>query len=168
MFIHWAGFLGAWLLDAGPLYQAAIELMEDAEQSSDIQESMRDAPVVEQVSRWWWLFPPAYFILRRRSSTRQQAALFRTMTSEQRRRMLTFVNKAGGWMTVAAGAFLIALKETWELTEVSHWPAWLFWVLAFVLAVASIWNAGVRLARSNDILRSYDEGTEAAGSRGPA
>jgi hypothetical protein len=158
VFIHWCGFIGAWLLVAGPLYQAAIELMEDAEQADDIQQSMRDAPVVEQVSRLWWLFPPAYFLLRRRASKRQQAALFRALTPDQRRRFLTFVNKAGGWMTVAAGAFLIALKETWELTEVSHWPAWVFWALAVVLAIASIGNAAVRVSRGNDILKAFDDG----------
>jgi hypothetical protein len=160
IFIHWCGFLGAWLLVAGPLYQAAIELLEDAEQSEDIQQSMRDAPVVEKVSRLWWIFPPAYFLLRRRASKKQQDAVFRTLTADQRRRTLTFVNKAGGWMTVAAGASLIALKETWELTEVSHWPAWTFWALAFVLAVASIWNAGVRVSRSRDILKAYDVADE--------
>ena len=160
IFIHWCGFLGAWLLVAGPLYQAAIELMEDAEQSEDIQESMRDAPVVEEVSRWWWLFPPAYLLLRRRASKKQQDAIFRTMNADQRRRMMTFINKAGGWITVAAGAFLIALKETWELTEASHWPAWLFWVLGFVLAIASIWNAGVRVSRSHDILKAYEDADE--------
>jgi hypothetical protein len=32
------------------------------------------------------------------------------------------------WFYVAAGAFLIAVKETWELHESYEWPVWAFWL----------------------------------------
>lgn len=36
------------------------------------------------------------------------------------------IQKATGWFIVAAGALLLATKETWELAEASEWPAWAF------------------------------------------
>ena len=35
---------------------------------------------------------------------------------------VTFMNKATAWFYVASGAFLIALKETYELVEGHEWP----------------------------------------------
>ena len=36
--------------------------------------------------------------------------------------IVRYMNIARGWMLVGAGAFLIALKETWELVEHQEWP----------------------------------------------
>jgi hypothetical protein len=61
--IAWCGFLGAWLLVAGPLDQA-----------------------------------------------------------------VTVKDILNAWLYVAAGASLIAVKETWELHESYEWPEWTFWL----------------------------------------
>ena len=166
VFIHWAGFIGAWLLVAGPLYQAAVELVEDAIQAEDIRESAHGAPPVDEVSLWWWLLPPVYYVKRRNASKRQRDAMMRMMTPEQRTRALILVNKAGGWLTVAAGAFLIALKETGELAELNHWPALVYVVIILVLAVASVWNAVERIRHGRALLAAY-EAEEAAAAGEP-
>ena len=42
---------------------------------------------------------------------------------------LNFRDVLNGWAYVAAGAALIAVKETWELHEAYEWPEWVFWAL---------------------------------------
>ena len=51
--------------------------------------------------------------------------------------LVRFINKATGWLYVALGALLIAVKETWELVEYNEWPTWLFWVLIVADAAPS-------------------------------
>jgi hypothetical protein len=64
-----AGFFGAWLLFAGPLYQANLELRaEDVE--VDRIRAAKEAPAPDEVSKGWWLVPPVHRVLRRR---RQEA-----------------------------------------------------------------------------------------------
>jgi hypothetical protein len=51
--------------------------------------------------------------------------------SRSRRRspaaFLTVKDILNAWLYVAAGAALIAVKETWELHESYEWPEWAFW-----------------------------------------
>ena len=42
---------------------------------------------------------------------------------------LTIKDVLSAWLYVAAGASLIAVKETWELHETYGWPEWAFWLL---------------------------------------
>jgi hypothetical protein len=62
--IAWAGFLGAWLLVAGPLYQGAIELREEDVDREGIQASTARIPRPELPSRSW-LLPPVMYLIRR-------------------------------------------------------------------------------------------------------
>ena len=62
------------------------------------------------------------------------------------------MNKATGWFIVAAGALLLATKETWELVEQFEWPVWLFWVLVVVVFILCVANAAARMNNSNKIL----------------
>ena len=41
---------------------------------------------------------------------------------------LTLKDILNAWLYVAAGASLIAVKETWELHESYEWPEWAFWL----------------------------------------
>ena len=103
--IAWCGFLGAWLLVAGPLDQAVREV-EDVEFEQDaIAEAMRGEDL---------------------------AALF------------TFRDVIGAW---AAGAALIAVKETWELHEAYEWSEWVFSALIVVMAVLCVASTRSRLLR---------------------
>lgn len=57
-----------------------------------------------------------------------------------------------GWLFVAAGAFFIAVKETWELAEHYHWPHVVFWLLLAVMLAAGTFNTAARVRRTNRLL----------------
>ena len=62
--IAWVGFLGAWLLVAGPLYQGAIELVEEDIDREAIAETTASVPRPDPPSPWWWLLPPVMYLIR--------------------------------------------------------------------------------------------------------
>ena len=107
-----AGAVGAWLLFAGPLLQAAFELRDETDHQRAIEPG-RDRG--GSVSAWWWLLPPVaiwrHHRLRQQFRRRQLAQ----MSEEELRQALSFSNMATAWLLVASGALLIALKETWEI-----------------------------------------------------
>jgi len=154
--LHWAGFVGAWLLVAGPLFQASLELREEAFDREEFAATMATVPPAAPTSAWWWLLPPVAYLLRRRRSKAMRDAVLVAMSPAQRSQFIGFQNKAHGWFAVAGGAFLIALKETGELIDLYELPAWVFWVAIFVLAVAVLaWN-GLTYARSDAALHIDD------------
>jgi hypothetical protein len=150
--IHWAGFIGAWLLVAGPLLQGAIELR-DEELDREVFEAVKGkVEYPAPISRWWWLLPPVYYVLNKRRSDAFRRATMGVLTVEQRRQFVGFTNKATGWFTVAGGAFLIFLKEAWELSELYELPLWIYIVVVTVLAIAAIANTITRLSKSDEIV----------------
>jgi hypothetical protein len=50
--IAWCGFFGAWLLVAGPVYQAALELQEQDIERERLQEATAQVPAPDPVSAW--------------------------------------------------------------------------------------------------------------------
>jgi hypothetical protein len=145
--IAWVGFLGAWLLVAGPLYQGALELLEEDIDREGIDASIARVPRPDPPSPWWWLFPPAMYLIRRhRGNAFRQAALAQ-LTQAQRDQATSFVNKATGWFTVALGAALLAVEQTWQVINRQHWAAWLFWILIIVMPGVSVLNTAVRMTR---------------------
>lgn len=145
--IAWSAFLGGWLLVAGPMYQGALELREEGERFADLRSVAARRPTVSGVSRWWWLLPPVAIVKERRRRARVQREVMKALTADQRRTLATFANKAKGWFIVTGGAFFIALKETWHLHELYHWPLWTYVVLVLVPLVLSFTHTsrGVRL-----------------------
>jgi hypothetical protein len=103
----------------------------------------------------------AFVKSRRRSHTYQQAVL-RAMTVEQRTQVVGFGNKATGWFFVAGGAFLIFLKETWELVELYELADWVFWVTVVLLAILAVVNTVARLGRSDEMVHVDDPDYAAA------
>jgi hypothetical protein len=155
--IAWCGFLGAWLLVAGSVYQAAVELgdeeleREDLEHlRSDVEHGADGAP--PRIPAWWWLFPPVLYVKHRRRDKVMRTLMLARLTLEQTELVLDFVNKATGWVLVGLGGFLIASKETWELREHYEWPIWPFWLLIVCMAGLCLANAAVRMQRSQDII----------------
>ena len=56
--IAWCGFLGAWLLVAGPLDQAVREIEETGFEHEALEEAKGRVEEPAPVSRWWLLLPP--------------------------------------------------------------------------------------------------------------
>ncbi|MCU1529332.1 MAG: hypothetical protein JWP75_3095 [Frondihabitans sp.] len=151
------GALGAWLLVAGPVYQGALELREeeiDQEKINAVASSLDPEP---KPSSWWWFLPPVALIKRRGWTTRQREAMVHAMDPEQVRQMVTFLNKANGWFAVAAGASLIAIKETWEFVELVRWPDYVTWVIVVLALGICIGNVIYQMARAGRVLASTEE-----------
>jgi hypothetical protein len=128
----WAGVIGTWLLFAGPLYQAALELGEEAEAVKDVagghdfsggrsgaksRDGQRARNRQNRHSAWWWLFPPAKMYFAWREQQRARADAIGSLTPQQSQAMAGFMSKATGWMLVAAGGWAMLLKETTEFIE---------------------------------------------------
>ena len=152
--IAWAGFLGAWLLVAGPLYQGAIELHEEDIDRDGIEASAARVPRPGPPSPWWWLLPPVMYLIRRHRSDAYRRAPLAQLTQAQRELFTRFVNKATGWFTVAIGASLLAADQTWQVIERYRWPAWLFWLLILVMLGASVLNTALRMSHDARTARS--------------
>ena len=45
--VYWVGFIGAWLLFVGPVYQSALELREEEEARVSMQKALESAPPPE-------------------------------------------------------------------------------------------------------------------------
>ncbi|WP_213813799.1 hypothetical protein [Glaciihabitans sp. dw_435] len=151
------GALGAWLLLAGPLYQAALELREQEVDRDGIEAVSSTVAAADPVSPWWWLLPPVAYILHQRSAREHRRALMEAMGPDQIRQTVEFLNKANGWLIVAAGAFLIAVKETYELVELVEWPIAVFWVLVVVLPLICFAYVIFRFAWTGRMLRKDED-----------
>jgi hypothetical protein len=160
--IIWARFAGAWLLVAGPLYQGSVELAEldvDREGIEGVKASAIQA-AQDPPSPWWWLLPPVMYVLHRRWTRTFRQATYAQLTDSQREQLTSFVSKATGWFTVAAGAALLAAGETWAVIEHYEWPVWVFWLLLVIMLAAALLNTALR--------RIGDERTRHPGGAEPA
>ncbi|GAB2710355.1 hypothetical protein [Nocardia thraciensis] len=144
------GAVGAWLLVAGPLHQATIELREQG--LTDRTSFPAELLGPQHISPWWWLLPPVAYWKQHRERERTKQLALRTMSTEQIQRMLAFSNTALGWLFVAAGATLIAIKETYELVEIAHWPQVWTWVIVVAALLFAVGNAALQTSRTRHIL----------------
>lgn len=131
--IAWCGFVGAWLLVAGPLYQGVLELREEDADRLDAGPVSPSIAPPPPPSVWWWFLPPVMLVLRRRRSTEYHRTVLTTLTPGQRAHRQRFIRKATGWFVVALGGSFIAVKETWELTERNESPEFVFPALLLVM-----------------------------------
>ena len=113
----WCGFLSAWLLVLGPVYQAILEIHAEEDASERMRTLTNKVPPPPKVSNWWWLLPPAHMIQRHRQRNRQRELMIGIMTAEDHEVLGRFSNLAAGWMFVGLGGYLLAVKETWDLIE---------------------------------------------------
>jgi hypothetical protein len=145
--IAWCGFLGAWLLVAGPLDQAVREVEEVDFEQDAIAEAASKVEGPAQISAWWLLLPPVWYLLRRRRESEYRHRVAEKMRDEDLAALFTFRDVIGAWAYVAAGAALIAVKETWELHEAYEWPEWTFFALIVVMALLCVASTRSRLLR---------------------
>jgi len=161
VFIHWAGFAGAWLLVAGPLFQASVELRDEQFDSDVFEEAVGSVSRPGPVSPWWWMLPPVAYAKNIGRSRIHREDMLRALTPEQRERVVGFMNKANGWIFVAGGAFLIALKETWELVHLYHLPALAYWAVVLLMTVIAFSNTVIRTMRAERQIHVDDPGYQA-------
>jgi hypothetical protein len=126
---------------AGPVWQAAIELREEELDREAIESIKSTIPVPPPISAWWWLLPPVAYVMQLRRRGAYQKQFNAALPPEQLAQTISFFNKANGWIIVAIGGFLIAVKETWELTVVFDWPVWVFWILFVVMPIVALASA---------------------------
>jgi hypothetical protein len=150
--ISWCGFVGAWLLVAGPVYQAALELREQDIERDRIEEVTHQVAAPPAVSAWWWLLPPVRYLLERRRIRRWRGDMMAALPHEDVEALVDYLNKARGWLLVGAGGSLIAVKETLELREHYDWPQYLFWTLLVVCGLLAVLHAVLSIKRSRDVL----------------
>jgi hypothetical protein len=62
--------------------------------------------------------------------------------------MASFQSKSTGWFTVAAGATLLAVGETWQIVQHYRWPVWVFWLLIVAMLAAAVLNSAVWIISS--------------------
>lgn len=160
------GALGAWLLVAGPLYQAALELREQEIDHDAINATTKSVAKPERLNPWWWLLPPVAWIKQARRSRDYRRAMMDALSENQVAQTVSFLNKANAWGIVALGAFLIAVKETWESVELFHWWVGVFWILIVVIPIICFANAGVRISQSDKMVKR--EWTAGQGQPAPA
>jgi hypothetical protein len=163
--ILWAGFLGAWLLVAGPVYQASLELRDEQFERDRFAALAATVPAPPPVSPWWWLLPPVRLMLAHRRTEQHQRAMVVELEDADWAALNSYLNKATGWMLVAAGGFLIATKETYELIAGNEWSEQLIWALVPGMVVIALGYTAARSARDarSDQLRRDARAEKAAG-----
>jgi hypothetical protein len=144
--IAWFGFAGAWLLVIGPLYQGVVELLELEIDQQGIRDAAAGTSPPPLPPTWWWLLPPVMIVLLNRRSRAYRRAAMARLTPRQRAQYRGFVQKASGWFAVATGASLLAVKETWELSEHQEWPPGVFAALLVAMFVLCIGNAAYAMS----------------------
>ncbi|MBY8858996.1 hypothetical protein K7711_21155 [Nocardia sp. CA2R105] len=144
------GAFGAWLLVAGPLYQAAMELRDQG--STERRELPAEVVSPRRISPWWWLVPPVAYWKYRQERERMKRAVLQVLTADEVQRILTFSNTALGWLLVAGGATCIAVKETWEFVEAMEWAWGWTLLLVAVAGMAALGNTSYQTARTSRIL----------------
>ena len=102
--VYWFGFLGAWLLFAGPVFQASVELRAEDEASERMHHLSDGLPPPPRVSNWWWLLPPVRLVLSSRRSKDYRESVLAALSTEDLQLITRYLNIARGWMLVGLGA----------------------------------------------------------------
>jgi hypothetical protein len=142
--IAWCGFLGAWLLVAGPLDQAVREISDQEFRQESLEEAKARVDEPEPVSKWWLLLPPVWWVKNQRSGSIYRHQIGEVMEPGDLLAFMTIKDILNAWLYVAVGAALIGVKETWELHEAYEWPEWTFFALSVAMVVLCVGATVIR------------------------
>ncbi len=143
--VAWCGFVGAWLLVAGPLAQGTIELGDEEIERDVLGRATAAVQKPPPVSAWWWLLPPIRYLLNRRRTRDYRRAVTQVLTPAPLDALHGSLEQAQAWLLVAGGAALFAVKETWELRESYHWATLVLWLLVVVALAACVVSTALRV-----------------------
>lgn len=151
--MEWVTVLGAWLLFAGPIQQAAQELRTESVEQDRMRREQRLAARPRPVPVWLWvLLPPVAFWMHRRRVDVYQRTYFTGLDVEQRRSLVAFLNRASGWAYVSGGAWLIAFSETCSVAVAHGWPLAAVVVMCLVVTGVALGIATERVRRSEALI----------------
>ena len=143
------GFLGAWLVFMGCIYQAALELTAEDLEMERIREAKSNIPEPKPISSYWWFLPPVKIYLEYRRSKKYRKQFIRFLSAEDTEMLLMFLNKSTSWLMVAGGGIFIAIKETYELCEAHHVGTTGFWLAVIFMAFICILYTVVRIKHTD-------------------
>jgi hypothetical protein len=150
--ILWVGFVGAWLLFAGPIYQAALELQDDDIEFDRIQAAGAKVPKPPRASSWLWLLLPIKLYLEFKRNKQHQRQVIMVLSKEDIEAFMSFRSKATAWLFVALGGFWIAVKETYELAHHEEWGGAVLLVVIAGMFLLSLLNLVARIKRAEAVV----------------
>lgn len=156
----WAGCIGAWLLFAGPIYQAAIELRDQNITRDDLEDLEDRLALVSPaaVNRWWWLVPPVAYVQNRRRNRKWFDGLTEAISADEYVRLQRYQNKANGWLIVACGALLVACYQTAAVKDLHNWSWFTYAVVLVVAFLASVGYTVYQLGQERRFSRVFTGG----------
>lgn len=142
-FINLCGFMGVWLLFTFPMYQAFLELSNQAIVFSNMVS--KELTPVAKVSPVYWLIPP----LKIHKEKQRALVIIRGLHLEtnELKRMLLYFDKATAWFYVALGGLLNSIYVTYDLfdaVDLPRTPA-IFFSTILVLMILSAGSVRYRL-----------------------
>lgn len=153
IFLAICGFIGAWLLVAGPLFQASIELREEDLEVERIKEARHNLQDIPKISIWWWILPPVKVYLERKQNQERRIAFIDALTPEDAKALHSYMSKAVAWVYVSAGAFFLAVTETYNLDHELDLPLPIFWIAIAVMPILCIGNVILQTKRGMHLLK---------------
>jgi hypothetical protein len=154
--MEWLALLGGWLLFAGPVQQAVLELRAEQVEHDRLSRRQQLVSRPASVPAWLWLLPPVALVLHRRRVTAFQHEYFKSLDIDQRRDLIGFLNLASGWSIVAAGAWFIALSETYSITHEHGWSLVWFAVISIAVTTIAAASAIERVRRAEALLQTQE------------
>ncbi len=146
------GFIGSWLLFTGSVYQASLELREQDIDQKHFDEVRRTVEAAPPVSPLWWFLPPVKWYLEQQRSLTFREQFMSVLSPEDIEALVNFMNRANGWLIVAGGGWLLAIKETYEASAMLELSPWYVLALLIVMTLLSILYTVISARRSKGML----------------
>jgi hypothetical protein len=149
--ILWIYAAGCWLIFAGSIYQAALDIKEQDIEFDRIRQVGRDIHKERNVSAWWWLFPPIKISKESKNHKEYERRYLKALSSEDTESMVNLRSKTTAWLYVGVGALLVSIEATWSVTEHYKLKIWLFVITCIAVAYICIVNmiTSIRRAEHN-------------------
>ncbi|MGG5318867.1 hypothetical protein [Enterococcus sp. AZ072] len=143
LFINLLGFTGGWLLFIFPMYQAFLELSDQAITFSKMVSGRLET--VKKISPLYWVLPP----LKIHKEKERALIIIREMKLEANdlKKLLLYFDKATAWFYVALAGLFNSIYVTYELFGKLHLPRspLHFFITIIVLIVLSASSVRYRL-----------------------